>query len=189
MIPVEVLPDHPTIAGLRESHRWLVAAVTFSAVPGKVAKRRIRPAVATGNVNQQSQEIVYQMNSALDRPVEADLTKKIGQRLRAARHAQGLSLADLSSRTGLLSKSRISNYEQGIRRMGIEEAQDLALALGSVTPTYLLCLEDSDPLSAEERTLVDWYRRADPRGREVVLRIAETQALYGAGKDPGYGGG
>jgi transcriptional regulator with XRE-family HTH domain len=176
-----------------------VAAVTFSAVPGKVAKRRIRPAVATGNVNQQSQEIVYQMNSALDRPVEADLTKKIGQRLRAARHAQGLSLADLSSRTGsladlssrtgLLSKSRISNYEQGIRRMGIEEAQDLALALGSVTPTYLLCLEDSDPLSAEERTLVDWYRRADPRGREVVLRIAETQALYGAGKDPGYGGG
>lgn len=107
-----------------------------------------------------------------------DLTQKIGQRLRAARQAQGLSLSDLSSRTGSLSKSRISNYEQGIRRMGLEEAQELALALGSVTPTYLLCLDDKDPLSVEERYLVERFRDTDARGRETVLKVAETQAVY-----------
>lgn len=107
-----------------------------------------------------------------------DLTQKIGQRLRAARQAQGLSLSDLSSRTGSLSKSRISNYEQGIRRMGLEEAQELALALGSVTPTYLLCLDDKDPLSVEERYLVERFRDTDARGRETVLKVAEIQAVY-----------
>jgi transcriptional regulator with XRE-family HTH domain len=123
------------------------------------------------------------MNTTVDYPVEMDLTKKIGQRLRAARQAQGLSLSDLSSRTGSLSKSRISNYEQGIRRMGLEEAQTLAQALGSVTPTYLLCLDDTDPLSQHERALVSKFRRADERGRETILRIAEAQAEYELGSE------
>jgi transcriptional regulator with XRE-family HTH domain len=121
------------------------------------------------------------MNTTVDYAVEMDLTKKIGQRLRAARQAQGLSLSELSARTGSLSKSRISNYEQGIRRMGLEEAQELALALGSVTPTYLLCLDDTDPLSESERALVERFRLADERGRETILRIADAQADYKPG--------
>ena len=64
-----------------------------------------------------------------------ELTNQIGERLRAERKAQDLSLADLSERTnGQLSKSRISNYEQGIRRMGLEESQILSEALGTVSP-------------------------------------------------------
>jgi transcriptional regulator with XRE-family HTH domain len=122
------------------------------------------------------------MNTTVDYAVEMDLTKKIGQRLRAARQAQGLSLSELSARTGSLSKSRISNYEQGIRRMGLEEAQELALALGSVTPTYLLCLDDTDPLSEPERALVERFRLADERGRETILRIADAQADYKPGE-------
>lgn len=101
-----------------------------------------------------------------------DLTKQIGQRLRAARHEQKLSLADLSSRTNALSKSRISNYEQGIRRMGLEEAHELAVALGTVTPTYLLCLDDKGPLSPQERQLVEYFRQTDERGRDTILKIA-----------------
>lgn len=105
-----------------------------------------------------------------------DLTKEIGRRLRAARHAQKLSLSDLSNRTNSLSKSRISNYEQGIRRMGIEEAEELAHALGTVTPTYLLCLDDKDPLTLRERDLVEQFRHADERGRETIIRLAKAQA-------------
>jgi transcriptional regulator with XRE-family HTH domain len=107
-----------------------------------------------------------------------DLTKRIGQRLRAARHEQKLSLSELSARTSGLSKSRISNYEQGIRRMGLEEAQELAVALGTVTPTYLLCLEDTDPLSQEERQLVQYYRHADERGRDTILKMAAAQSDF-----------
>ncbi|MGE5153081.1 MAG: helix-turn-helix domain-containing protein [Bdellovibrio bacteriovorus] len=125
------------------------------------------------------------MNNTASHPAELDLTKKIGQRLRTARQAQGLSLSQLSNLTGALSKSRISNYEQGIRRMGLEEAQQLAAALISVTPTYLLCLEDTDPLSKEERVLVERYRQADARGRETILKLAEAQSGYLAGQTGG----
>lgn len=107
-----------------------------------------------------------------------DLTKRIGQRLRAARQEQKLSLSQLSTRTGSLSKSRISNYEQGIRRMGLEQAHVLAEALGTVTPTYLLCLEDTDPLSGTERKLIGHFRQADERGKETVLKVAMDQSGF-----------
>lgn len=109
-----------------------------------------------------------------------DLTKRIGQRLRAARQEQKLSLSDLSSRTNSLSKSRISNYEQGIRRMGLEEAHELSVALGTVTPTYLLCLDDKDPLSPQERQLVDYFRQTDDRGRETILKLSLTETEIAA---------
>lgn len=109
-----------------------------------------------------------------------DLTKKIGMRLREARQAQGLSLAELAARTSSLSKSRISNYEQGIRRMGLEEAQELSTALGTVTATYLLCLDDRGPLSDRERELLDLFRLADARGQDTIVRVAELQSSYSA---------
>lgn len=106
------------------------------------------------------------------------LNKKIGQRLRAARTAQKLSLSELAARTRTLSKSRISNYEQGIRRMGLEEAVELAEALDGLTPTYLLCLDDVSPLGVDERRLIERYRNTDERGRETILRVAEAQGDY-----------
>ncbi|MBK1647149.1 helix-turn-helix domain-containing protein [Rhabdochromatium marinum] len=104
-----------------------------------------------------------------------ELNLAIGQRLREARKAQELSLAQLSERTGnTLSKSRISNYEQGIRRMGLEQAQALAQALGTVSPVHLLCLDDSAPeLSTEEQRLVSHFRQLDATGR---LRVLEEVA-------------
>ena len=88
-------------------------------------------------------------------PEAQELTSKIGHRLRQARHAQRLSLGALSDLTGgALIKSRVSNYEEGIRRLGIEEAEVLAAAFGTVSPTYLLCLNDEGFVSEEERTLL-----------------------------------
>lgn len=105
-----------------------------------------------------------------------DLTVEIGRRLRAERHRCSLSLSALSDRTdGVLSKSRISNYEQGIRRMGLEEAEILGRSLGDVSPIYLLCLDDSDPLTADEHTLVTNYRLADERGRATVMAVSQAQ--------------
>jgi transcriptional regulator with XRE-family HTH domain len=124
------------------------------------------------------------MNETASHTEKMDLTREIGQRLRSARQAQGLSLSELSNLTGVLSKSRISNYEQGIRRMGIEEAQQLASALVSVTPTYLLGLENTDPLSNAERVLVERFRQADSRGRETILKVAEAQSGYTSQDSP-----
>lgn len=72
-------------------------------------------------------------------------TAEIGRRLREARNKLGLSLRDLSElTTEKFSPARISNYEQGIRRMGIEEAVSLSAALGTVSAVYLLTLSN-DP--------------------------------------------
>jgi len=109
-------------------------------------------------------------------PDSEELTAKIGLRLRAARRAQKLSLQALSVRTGgALMKSRISNYEQGIRRLGIEEAQVLAEALGTVSVTYLLCLDDEEFLNQHEKELLQCFRRTDGRGRETILGVAKSQ--------------
>jgi transcriptional regulator with XRE-family HTH domain len=71
-------------------------------------------------------------------PEEIALTSRIGKRLRAARTAQKLSLSQLSTKTGgILTKSRISNYEQGLRRMGLKQAQMLSDAPGTVSAAFL----------------------------------------------------
>lgn len=132
---------------------------------------------------------VYHVASPLNYSDRMTISKQIGQRLRAARLAHKYSLSELASRTRTLSKSRISNYEQGIRRMGIEEAQELAEALDGVTPAYLLCLDDASPLSEDEWRLIQRYRRTDARGRDVILQVADIQGNYpaepasGSGKD------
>jgi len=114
-------------------------------------------------------------------PEAEALSAKIGLRLRAARKAQKLSLQKLAGLTGgALSKSRISNYEQGLRRLGIEEAQLLAKALATVSATYLLRLNDDEMLDAQEQELLQWFRETDDRGRETILRVAESQADAGA---------
>lgn len=98
-------------------------------------------------------------------PEEQARTARVRLRVRDARKAQKLSLAVLSARTGeALSKSRIGNYERGLRRLGIEEARALAEALGSVSATYLLCLNDEGFLSGEELELLRSFRGTDERG-------------------------
>ncbi len=107
---------------------------------------------------------------------EQALTAAMGERLRAARHARRLSLSELSALTGnLLSKSRISNYEQGLRRMSIEAARTLAEALEIVSPAYLLGLEQdrSETLAPDELALLWKFRRLDEDWRSRVLAVAE----------------
>jgi transcriptional regulator with XRE-family HTH domain len=83
---------------------------------------------------------------------------------------RGWSLNDLSKRTqDQFSKSRISNYEQGIRRMGLEAACQLAEAFGDVTPSWLLMLDECGPLSTEERALVDAFRAMGEKERRRIL--------------------
>jgi transcriptional regulator with XRE-family HTH domain len=113
-------------------------------------------------------------------PDEQALTTQIGLRLRAARKAQGLSLSELYKRTGgVLSKRRISKYEQGTRRLGIEEARALSSALGTVSAAYLLCLDDEEFLSADEWKLVRSFRSAEHRGQRTILGVAAVWRAEG----------
>ena len=117
------------------------------------------------------------MNTASQTDPSADLTQRIGNRLREARHELKLSLSELADRTGCYSKSRISNYEQGLRRMGLEESMVLAAALGTVTPNWLLCLDDNPTLQAEELELLARYRAANAEGRSKLRELAESLSV------------
>lgn len=105
-------------------------------------------------------------------PEFASLSHQIGSRLRAERQRRGWSLNDLSLRTtDLLSKSRISNYEQGIRRMGLEAAHQIAAALETVSPAWLLLLDEDHPLSDDELRLVKGFRALDAEGQRRLLDL------------------
>ena len=113
--------------------------------------------------------------------MDHELTRKIGERLRAARHAHGLSLSQLSRLTGdALSKSRISNYEQGLRRINLEAAVMLADAFVGVSAAYLLCLDPdpADQLSPDETLLLQRFRGTDARGRAMILDVAKHQVSH-----------
>jgi transcriptional regulator with XRE-family HTH domain len=116
---------------------------------------------------------------------QISLTRAIGERLRYARESAGMSLSALSERTGgRLSKSRISNYELGLRRMSIETARILAEAFGTVTPTYLLCLEDPMGLTPDELELLAQYRASDPQGRIEIRSLVAN--IRGGARSPTY---
>lgn len=83
-----------------------------------------------------------------------DIRKKIGIRIYQSRKACELSIKELAEKTGTLSAARISNWENGTRSPGPNEAILLAKAL-NVAASYLLCLSDDvrGELSLQETVL------------------------------------
>lgn len=108
------------------------------------------------------------------------LKEKIGRRLRAAREKAGLTLEEVAAKTKGLTVSRISNYEQGTRQPGPDEAIALARALGTISAASILCVDDQSTLKDDERALLEYYRAADDRGKSTISKIAEAQPTYGA---------
>lgn len=114
---------------------------------------------------------------------DVDLKKEVGRRIRLARRtvrnpdgSVGLSLTGLERATGnVLSASRISNYEQGLRLPRTREAQILGKAL-DVDPAYLLCLEGED-MQPEEVELLRNYRALPEKDRKEYSRRIGAMAL------------
>lgn len=108
--------------------------------------------------------------------------KEIGKRIRAAREAMdgksGISLQQLSQRIdGVLSPSRISNYEQGLRLLKPQEARILGKAL-NVEPSYLMCLEGGEMLPEETELLSNYRALPEKDRKDYSRRIAALALLY-----------
>src|SRR5687768_1904502 len=79
-------------------------------------------------------------NSCMPKGTEqkSEFGVRAGNRIRQARSDRGWSQRELSEKTDAkLSASRIANYEQGTREIGIQEAEILGKAL-NVQPGYLM---------------------------------------------------
>jgi transcriptional regulator with XRE-family HTH domain len=102
------------------------------------------------------------------------LAVEIGRRLRAARTRASLKQNEAAALIPGLTPTRLSNYEKGLRTLDIEIAKRLAAVYG-VSAAYLLTLEDA-PVDSGLAWLVELYRRADDRGRQAIVRLAEYEA-------------
>ena len=103
-----------------------------------------------------------------------DYKAESGRRLRQARESKELTLKELAARTNTLTVQRISNYEQGLRYMDPDVAHQLARALG-VRASWLMCVDDDDTFTADERDLIEKYRHTDRRGRDMIQQVATSQ--------------
>lgn len=105
-----------------------------------------------------------------------------GRRLKAKRTRLNLTLDELSKKVGGgLSASRLSNYEQGLRQIGIAEALALYKHLG-VTAAHLLCVDVADEegeMTAQELELLRNFRALPEKDRvDYFRRIAALSLIY-----------
>jgi transcriptional regulator with XRE-family HTH domain len=107
-----------------------------------------------------------------------DYNKESGRRIRELREGKGWSLKDLSLRTKeVLSRTRIQNYESGLRMVGPSEAVILAHALSS-RPAYIMAVDDTQlPISQQEEKLIRNWRALPENKRMAHFRTIETEAL------------
>ncbi len=103
---------------------------------------------------------------------------RAGQRIKSCREDRNWSQRELSENTkGKLSSSRIANYEQGIRELGIQEAEILGDAL-KIQPAYLMGITAlKTPLSPAEEELVRNYRALPENERDSYFKRIEALAL------------
>lgn len=103
---------------------------------------------------------------------------RAGNRIRTARSDRGWSQRELSHKTGnKLSPSRIANYEQGTRELGIQESEILGKAL-NVQPGYLMGVTKlKSALTPVEEELVRNYRALPENERDNYFKRIEALAL------------
>jgi transcriptional regulator with XRE-family HTH domain len=95
------------------------------------------------------------------------------------RKARGLSQQALGDLVGC-SKVHISGIERGTREFSLGLMRRIARVF-SVAPADLLSEDDNpDRLTEDEGRLIENYRSADDRQREMVQRLAEPAAEFQA---------
>lgn len=113
-----------------------------------------------------------------------DTKKETSNRLRAARDAINLTMADVCARIPGLTVSRLGNWEQGTRTMPNDFAKKLAKVYG-VSAAWLACLEDEKQGDQQKGRLLEIYDQLDARGRGHLLRVAESEQDYIANEEQG----
>lgn len=131
-------------------------------------------------------------------PGEDDFARMVGNRLRAIRQAQGLSLVDVEERSGgRWSSSAIGAYERGFRNLSLPRLRDLAefyrvpvgVLLGEAGPytqpperkKLVLSLEALEFIGSDEpvrrfvQSIIE--ARGDFNGRVLSLRHDDLKAL------------
>lgn len=101
------------------------------------------------------------------RNTTSPFTLSFGARMRALRRELGLSLAQLSSKTGM-AKGQLSTIEQGFASTTTESLQRIAKGM-ELSPLFLLAFPEEDELAR----IVDLVRQVPTTRRKRLRRILE----------------
>lgn len=97
----------------------------------------------------------------------------IGQRLKAWRKENKLTLIDISEKTGL-STGGLSAYERDEKQIGTKSLLALWYEY-HIDIAWILTGKSESFLSIDEKRLIDYYRSADSRDKRTILRTAESE--------------
>lgn len=99
---------------------------------------------------------------------------EIGSRIRMYRKESGITQEQLAERIHV-TKSRVSNWEQGINRPDADILADICRAL-NVSPSCLLGVHlSADDLSDRERKVIQAYRRKTEVQQAVNILLGIEQ--------------
>ena len=94
---------------------------------------------------------------------------EFGKRFTEIIEKSGISNAKLTE-LAEISKNNISNYKNG----QIPNATTLYKLSQSME--YIIAGKEPEELTPEEQQLIDYYRKADDRGKRSILRTAESES-------------
>lgn len=99
--------------------------------------------------------------------------------LKNLRKSAGLTQRELSMKTGI-SRSRINNYERGIREPDFETAELFADFFNVDLDTLFDHVpSSSDGLTSSERALLSFFRDLNDKGQDHVLSFVEAMSRSG----------
>lgn len=100
--------------------------------------------------------------------------ESIGERLKHWRKERGLTLTEISAKTGL-STGGLSAYERDEKQIGSKTLLALWREY-NINISWILTGEiEHAELAPEEQYLIDIYRRADDRGKRTILRLVQGE--------------
>lgn len=83
-----------------------------------------------------------------------ELRKSIGERIKAAREERGFTQEQLAERANLTAGGRVSDYERGQYRVGLEVLQRIATAM-NIPISELFNFEDSNQSQVDRKVVRD----------------------------------
>ena len=96
----------------------------------------------------------------------------IVERIKAKSKEKGTNIATLEKELGI-GNGVIRRWNE--RKPGAEQVYKIAVCLNT-TVEWLLTGKESTDLTPEEQQLIDYYRKADDRGKRSILRTAESES-------------
>lgn len=96
----------------------------------------------------------------------------IGNKIRTAREARGLTLDELAELSGYSSRSALSYIERGERSLSTIRAQFIAQAL-RVDFTWLISDEDTPPIFIEQSPIESLFDKLSEDNKKNVLQYIE----------------